>query len=77
MREAVSLITRCKNISSTCTLPEIKDKIQQQCELMENKLNGWEEKNKKIWKDIIPKRYAQPETINQDFSIPFAEVMKE
>jgi len=44
---------------------------------MHTKLTGWEEKNKKIWKEIIPKRFSQPEVINQDFGITFGAVLQE
>jgi len=44
---------------------------------MNTKLTGWEDKNKKIWKEIIPKRFSQPEVINQDFGISFGAVLQD
>lgn len=77
MREAEKWIKKCKDYSHTCTLKEVTENINKQVDAMSGKLATWEEKNKKIWKDIIPKRFETPEPINQDFSLTFETVMGE
>jgi len=77
MKEATKFIGQCKDKSKSSTLPEIKDNINKQYEALTSKLAGWEEKNKKIWKEIVPKRFAQPEPISQDFGLTFQTVMQE
>lgn len=80
--EVVAIIKKAKEIvdlfkkeQHKCTINVINENAEKTVEVITKKYEEYTTKNKNVWKEIVPIKFTDPESMNQPLEIEFNEVM--